>query len=354
MPAPAVFVPAELNDLRVDVQLGSAPAAGSLLVRGGAGKWIDLPPAGTDTYLRHDGAGGLTWSPLNVAHGQLSGLGNDDHPQYVLAVGGRDITGQQRFSYQGSVVDDLTQDAIRVQPSGSQQANYRPFAYYSNSGHTTPRSWMDAQGNLRIGSSNNTGCISIGGSQGDPTTTALRIARTFTSDSEVTAVQLGDALQTGTGNLRGIQLTARTQNSGTITNSRGIVVGVRNSNSTGVVTNGMGININSPTITAGGTITNCYGLKVENQNLSGTGTAYAIHTGTGIVRFGDTVGIGTSASNNTSAMLQVDSTTRGFLPPRMTTTQRDGVSSPATGLLIYNTTTNKLECYDGSTWQAAW
>ena len=50
-----------------------------------------------------------------------------------------------------------------------------------------------------------------------------------------------------------------------------------------------------------------------------------------------------------SAKLQIDSTTQGFLPPRMTTTQRDAIE-PATGLVIYDTTTNKLQCYDGSSW----
>jgi hypothetical protein len=59
--------------------------------------------------------------------------------------------------------------------------------------------------------------------------------------------------------------------------------------------------------------------------------------------------IGTT-SGNASAKLQIDSTTQGFLPPRMTTTQRDAIAVPATGLIIYNTTTNKAQCYSGSTW----
>jgi len=38
-----------------------------------------------------------------------------------------------------------------------------------------------------------------------------------------------------------------------------------------------------------------------------------------------------------SAQLQVDSTVRGLLPPRMTSTQRAAITSPATGLLVYQT-----------------
>ena len=55
-------------------------------------------------------------------------------------------------------------------------------------------------------------------------------------------------------------------------------------------------------------------------------------------------------SNDASALLDVQSTTQGFLPPRMTTTERDAISTPAAGLMVYNTTTNKAQCYNGSTW----
>ena len=34
----------------------------------------------------------------------------------------------------------------------------------------------------------------------------------------------------------------------------------------------------------------------------------------------------------------------------MTTTQRDAITSPATGLVIYNTTANALNFYSGSAW----
>ena len=61
------------------------------------------------------------------------------------------------------------------------------------------------------------------------------------------------------------------------------------------------------------------------------------------------VGIGTT-SPAASARLDVTSTTQGFLPPRMTTSQRDAIASPATGLVIYNTTTAGLEFRNGNTW----
>jgi len=56
------------------------------------------------------------------------------------------------------------------------------------------------------------------------------------------------------------------------------------------------------------------------------------------------------AVNEASAQVIVNSTTRGFLPPRMTTTQKNAIASPAAGLVVYDSTTNKLCCYNGSTW----
>jgi hypothetical protein len=61
------------------------------------------------------------------------------------------------------------------------------------------------------------------------------------------------------------------------------------------------------------------------------------------------VGIGTS-SPNAAALLDVSSTTKGVLFPRMTGTQRDAISTPPDGLVLYNTTTNKLQVRAGGAW----
>lgn len=53
-----------------------------------------------------------------------------------------------------------------------------------------------------------------------------------------------------------------------------------------------------------------------------------------------------------SAMLDVKSTNKGFLPPRMSLSEREAISSPATGLMIYNTTTNKPNYFNGTEWMA--
>ena len=61
------------------------------------------------------------------------------------------------------------------------------------------------------------------------------------------------------------------------------------------------------------------------------------------------VGIGTTAPA-TSSMLDVASTTKGFLMPRMTTANRIAIASPAAGLQVYDTTTNSIWFFNGSTW----
>lgn len=59
------------------------------------------------------------------------------------------------------------------------------------------------------------------------------------------------------------------------------------------------------------------------------------------------VSIGTPTPDQT-AILDLSSTNLGFLLPRLSTTQRDAISTPAVGLMIYNTTKNGLELYHGS------
>ena len=51
-----------------------------------------------------------------------------------------------------------------------------------------------------------------------------------------------------------------------------------------------------------------------------------------------------------SAVLDIASTNKGLLPPRMTTSQRNQIVSPAPGLMIYNTSKNCLNYWNGTAW----
>jgi hypothetical protein len=52
-----------------------------------------------------------------------------------------------------------------------------------------------------------------------------------------------------------------------------------------------------------------------------------------------------------SSKLTVESTTQGFLPPRMTTTQKNAIATPAVGLIIFDVTLNKLCVRGASAWE---
>jgi hypothetical protein len=59
----------------------------------------------------------------------------------------------------------------------------------------------------------------------------------------------------------------------------------------------------------------------------------------------------TGAEPHPSAMLDVSSTSKGLLLPR-TTNPATNIATPAAGLMIYNTTTNTPNYYNGSSWQS--
>lgn len=129
----------------------------------------------------------------------------------------------------------------------------------------------------------------------------------------------------GTGNLRGVHggvtVTGATGLEGSHSGNSGVGYGVRG-------------------VTSGSKTTGTAGYF----DASGATNNYALVTD------GGNVGIGTTTPV-ASAKMEIVSTTQGFLLPRMTTTQRDAISSPATGLMVYDTTVNKVSVYNGTTWK---
>ena len=63
------------------------------------------------------------------------------------------------------------------------------------------------------------------------------------------------------------------------------------------------------------------------------------------------VGIGTDTPN-TSARLDVSATDKGFLPPRMTTTEREDIGSPANGLMVFDTDEQRVYVYTSDGWNS--
>lgn len=96
---------------------------------------------------------------------------------------------------------------------------------------------------------------------------------------------------------------------------------------------------------------------IIGANISGLATTLSntiiLADGDGVIRYycnsAGSTGIGTSTPN-ASAKLEVASTTQGVLLPRMTTIQKNAISSPAEGLEVYDLTLHQKSYYNGTTW----
>jgi uncharacterized protein (TIGR02145 family) len=109
-------------------------------------------------------------------------------------------------------------------------------------------------------------------------------------------------------------------------------------------------------------LTNKLGTSITNNwsgsggesaliNRANSGFEFVSQTGTGTfsnlmtIKGNGNVGIGTTTPD-ASAALDVTSTTKGFLPPRMTNAQMQAIVNPVDGLMIYNTTLGCMAYYN--------
>jgi hypothetical protein len=84
-----------------------------------------------------------------------------------------------------------------------------------------------------------------------------------------------------------------------------------------------------------------------------TGTGSSLSTANSKLRLKNSgqIAIGSNVNPDASAIFDVQGTTRGVLFPRLNTTQQNAISSPATGLLIYNTDSLSYVQYNGTAWR---
>jgi len=105
----------------------------------------------------------------------------------------------------------------------------------------------------------------------------------------------------------------------------------------------VGATLNVPTPASGNT------LYSADDTLAGARTVNMNSLALGFTNAAAGVAIGT-ATADASSILDLTSTTEGFLPPRMTTVQMNAIGSPAEGLMIFDTTTKQWMGYNGTSW----
>jgi hypothetical protein len=159
------------------------------------------------------------------------------------------------------------------------------------------------------------------------------------SDEIIRATTAETTLQTN------IDTEATTARAAELLNANAIATGTTNAaaiatNVTDIATNTATGTANAAAIATNATDIAINTAKVSSKFVDGT-------TATNAVFNGGSVGIGV-AEPNTSAVLEISSTTQGVLVSRMTSVQRDAIANSANGLLIFNTSNNTFEVYKAS------
>jgi hypothetical protein len=268
--------------------------------------------AGANTQVQYNNSGVLGASANLTFDGTNLGIGTSS-PNVRTEVSGTEAIVSLRVNTANSGVSASNYSQIQLSDVGTVRTYWRnvrdgsgatQFAYNSvlaflsdAAGTPTERMRLDFSGNLGIGTSSPAYKLDVAGS--------VRSTGTILIDSSAGATQT--ALQVND----------------TSTNAYTAIKATSDGNGNGVL--------------------GLYFINTETIHLAGwSGENSYFNAGN--------VGIGTT-SPNASAILDVQSTTKGVRMPNMTTTQKNAISSPAAGLMVFYTTLSKLCVYSGSAWQ---
>jgi len=99
----------------------------------------------------------------------------------------------------------------------------------------------------------------------------------------------------------------------------------------------------APSITfSGDSNTGLYNIGADTLGITTGGTER--------MRIGSTGNVGIGGSPDANAILDIQSTTKAFMPPRMTTAQKNAIASPAAGMVVYDTDLKAISYYNGTAW----
>jgi hypothetical protein len=338
------------NYLQGNLSIGTTTTTGSYAVRANGSIYAQTNLR-FDSQLRDNRDNGIiSQSASGVTSNRVLTIGNATYLSLVVdnanLLLGSTVDGGQKLQVTGQAIISSTSSRQLVvsYPGGAEMrltasATANNFSIFDVNGYglTHGTSWSGinaSQTNIRMWTqATNTLIFSLGGQDLNPTVARTRtIIEPVTSSSTLFSPTSGNAIDYV---FRTIGNSRFSPTSGNATYTFMSIVPEYNT-----------------TGTYSGTVT---GLIYNPTLTSLTGATHiAIQTVSGNVLFGTTsgsVGVGTSTIN-ASAILQADSTTKGMLPPRMTNAQMVAIGTPASGLMVYDTTNNKLNVYDGTNWVA--
>jgi len=107
-----------------------------------------------------------------------------------------------------------------------------------------------------------------------------------------------------------------------------------------------GVTGNNGFVSAGGSF-----LQLQNRGLYSLTSFNGGNEANMQIQIGYNLTYAQQPTNLASAILDVTSTTKGFLPPRMTSTQKNAIATPASGLVVYDTTLGKLCVRGAASWE---
>ena len=355
------------NGLSIGSYQATAPPTGGMIIPGNVGIGTTIPVSvlhvfsgGTGAYFTNsDFVNGSIGSGLYIQNGASTGNTYTFLQAFTVGNSATGILTLNRFGGNVGIATVTPQNALDVSGSmaigsyaGVNAAPSNGLIVSGNSGFGT--SGPDANSVVTINSSQLINLYSTG-TQTSVAGNALGIfianIFSFSASNALDHIGISSAptFLTSSGTLSGTNACILTSpqvtgNAGTISNVYGIYC-QGGSASAGTITNSYGGYFAIPSFG-----TNKHALHADNASI-GSYTGASTPPSDGLIVSGQTA-IGT-ATPNVSALLTLSSTTLGFLPPAMTTAQRNLIGTPATGLTIYNTSNLDLETYNGSSWIGA-
>lgn len=313
---------------------------------------------GNNLILKSDGAGNLSWAPDSTGGAPtFDSIATGSNTSAAMTVGtggsiltaGTGIVEATKYKGPGSTTDDI--DLGTTEVVGTLAAS-KIDAAIARDTEITYKVEGDLTGALddnyvEVGGDTMSGPLAMGNNKvtGLATPTVATDAATMGYvDGEITGLSLG---------------TMATQNAGTVSISGGSISGITDlaiaDGGTGASTATGAINALLP---SQGTHNGKF-LTTDGTNTSWADSGGDPSYGSGgsspndavFVDNSGHVGIGTTTPEATS-LVELNSTTKGFLKPRMTTAQRNAISSPAEGLEIYNTDNQTIDYFNGTSWVA--